>query len=173
MTAIDTDPASGGTSGAGVAGGADGTSGAGGGGAGGDTGGALQGPRVGRTELGTISVQSAVVSKIASRAASEIPDAGAAAPRILGRSLSGAGALGVRETSLSALPKSACRVDGNTALIEVSISVRWPASVPQVSQAVREHVRSRVNELTGLQVLEVAVRVTDLVTDLAPPPRVR
>jgi len=34
-------------------------------------------------------------------------------------------------------------------------------------------VRSRVTELTGLNVAEVTIAVTGLVTHLAPPPRVR
>ena len=58
-------------------------------------------------------------------------------------------------------------------ILELSISVRWPASVPAVSSAVREHVRSRVGELNGLTVSEVSISVTDLVTRLPAPPRVR
>jgi uncharacterized alkaline shock family protein YloU len=44
--------------------------------------------------------------------------------------------------------------------------------VPEVASAVREHVRSRVSELTGLTVAEVRISVTDLVTQLPAPPRV-
>jgi uncharacterized alkaline shock family protein YloU len=51
--------------------------------------------------------------------------------------------------------------------------VRWPASVPQVSDAVRERIRSRVGELTGLIVTEVSISVTALVTQLPAPPRVQ
>jgi uncharacterized alkaline shock family protein YloU len=86
-----------------------------------------------------ISINDRVVEKMAARAAAEIPDAGAAAPRVLGRSVPGAAALGV----------------------------------PEVSNAVREHVRDRVHELTSLTVTEVAISVTDLVTHLPGPPRVR
>ena len=49
-------------------------------------------------------------------------------------------------------------------VLELWISVRWPSSVPEVTNAVREHVRGRVSELTGLTVTEVAISVTDLVT---------
>ena len=129
------------------------------------------GPAAGRNELGTISISDSVVAKLAAQAAVEIPDAGAAAPRLLGRSLSGAGGLGVRPTSLSALPKASAHVDASIALIRLEISVRWPASVPAVSAAVREHVRARLAELTGLKVAEVTIRVTDLVTEAAQPTR--
>ncbi|HEX8080288.1 MAG TPA: Asp23/Gls24 family envelope stress response protein [Jatrophihabitans sp.] len=128
-------------------------------------------PKVGRGELGTISISESVVAKLAAQAAMEIPDAGAAAPRLLGRSLPGAGSLGVRPTSLTALPKASAHVDGSMALIRLEISVRWPVSVPAVTAAVREHVRTRVAELTGLIVAEVTIRVSDLVTELAQPPR--
>jgi uncharacterized alkaline shock family protein YloU len=127
----------------------------------------------GRTELGMISINDRVVEKMAACAAIEIPDAGGAAPRVLGHSVNGAAAFGARRTSLTTLPKVSADVDGSIAVLELSISVRWPASVPEVSGAVREHVRTRVNELTGLTVTEVAISVTDLVTRLPGPPRVR
>ena len=136
------------------------------------TGVAVLSSRPGRTELGVITINDRVVEKMAARAAVEVPDAGAAAPRVLGRSVTGAAALGVRPTSLTALPKSSADVDGSTVILDLSISVRWPASVPEVTSAVREHVRGRVHELTGLTVTEVAITVTDLVTRLPGPPRV-
>jgi uncharacterized alkaline shock family protein YloU len=127
-------------------------------------------PAAGHDELGMISISESVVAKLAARAAVEIADAGAAAPRLLGRSLSGAG-LGVRETSLTGLPKTSAHVDGSVAFIQLEISVRWPASVPAVTTAVRDHVREQVAKLTGLSVAEVTIRVTDLVTHLPKPAR--
>jgi len=126
----------------------------------------------GRTELGMISINDRVVEKMAARAAAEIPDAGAAAPRVLGRSVTGAAALGARTTSLTALPKASADVDGSIVILDLSISVRWPASVPEVTTAVRENVCSRVSGLTGLTVAEVSISVTDLVTRLPGPARV-
>jgi uncharacterized alkaline shock family protein YloU len=134
---------------------------------------AASGARPGRTELGLISINDRVVEKMAARAAIEIPGAGAAASRFLGRSMAGASALGARETSLTALPKASADVDGSRVILDLSISVRWPASVPEVSDAVREHVRARVGELAGLTVTEVSISVTALVTRLPAPPRVR
>jgi uncharacterized alkaline shock family protein YloU len=136
------------------------------------TGVAVIGSRAGRTELGMISINDRVVEKMAAGAAAEIPDAGAAAPRVLGRSVTGAAAVGARTTSLTGLPKASADVDGSIVILDLSISVRWPASVPGVTSAVREHVRSRVSELTGLTVTEVSIAVTDLVTRLPAPSRV-
>jgi uncharacterized alkaline shock family protein YloU len=129
--------------------------------------------RAGRNELGTISIADGAVSKIAARAAAENPDAGAAAARVLGRAVPGGGHLGVRGTDLEALPKTSVDVDGSKAFVTLEISVRWPASVPEITGQVRRHVRDRVRELTGLDVDEVHITVADLATDITPPPRVR
>ena len=129
--------------------------------------------RVGRNELGTISIADRVVTKIVARAAAENPDAGAAVARMLGRAVPGAGHLGLRGTDLDAYPKTTVEVDGAKAFVDLEISVRWAASVNEVSQQVRRHVQDRVQELTGLQVDEVHIVVSDLATDITPPPRVR
>ena len=129
--------------------------------------------RMGRNEAGTISISDAAVTKIAARAAAEHPDAGAAAARLLGRALPGAGHLGVRGTDLDALPRTQVEVDRTKAFIRLELAVRWPCSVPEVTAAVREHVRTRLDELVGLSVDEVHVTVLELVTDLSAPPRVQ
>jgi uncharacterized alkaline shock family protein YloU len=127
----------------------------------------------GRTDLGTISVGERVVSKIAARAAVEVPDAGAAAMRVLGRAVPGAGHLGMRGTDLDGLPKTSADVDGTKAFIKMEISIRWPASISEVTGRVRTKVRDRVSELTGLSVDEVRISVGDLVTHISAPTRVQ
>ena len=138
-----------------------------------DTGTAGTPARAGLGELGMISIADQVVTKIAATAAAENPDAGAAVARMLGRAVPGAGRMGVRGTDLGALPKTTVEVDGSKAFVHLEISVRWPASVPEVTGRVRRHVRDRVGELTGLQVEEVDIVVSDLATDITPPPRVQ
>jgi uncharacterized alkaline shock family protein YloU len=128
---------------------------------------------LGRSELGSITIADQVVTKIAACAAAEHPDAGAAAARMLGRTVPGAGYLGVRGTDLDGLPLTSVEVDGHKAFVSLEISVRWPASVLEVTEQVRHRVQHRVAELTGLQVDEVHIVVSDLATDLTPPPRVR
>ena len=129
--------------------------------------------RAGRNDLGMITIADQVVIKIAACAAAEHPDAGAAAIRMLGRAVPGAGRLGARDTDLGALPKTTVEVDGSKAFVSLEICVRWPASVREVTGQVRRHVRDRVAELTGLQVDEVHIVVSDLATDITLPPRVR
>jgi uncharacterized alkaline shock family protein YloU len=122
---------------------------------------------------GAITIQDRVVEKVAARAASELPDAGAAAPRVLGRTMSAASVLGVRSSDLAALPKTSVRVDGAFAVIDLELSVRWPCSIPDVTRTVRNHVRQRVEELTELNVAEVNIHVADLVRDLPRQSRVQ
>ena len=129
--------------------------------------------RPGRSELGTITIADSVVAKIAARAAAENPDVGAAATRILGRAVPGASQLGLRSTDLAGLPKASVDVDGSKAFLTLELSIRWPASVPAVTDQVRSHLRGRISELTGLTVEEVHIVVADLVTDITPPPRAR
>jgi uncharacterized alkaline shock family protein YloU len=130
-------------------------------------------PLAGHTELGRISIADGVVTKIAAMAAAESPDAGAAVARVLGRAVPGAGRLGVRDTDLSALPKTTVEVDGAKAFVTLEIAVRWPASITAVTTEVRRHVRDRIRELAGLEADEVHIVVADLATDITPPPRVR
>jgi uncharacterized alkaline shock family protein YloU len=130
------------------------------------------GAGLGRSERGTVTLSTRVVEKLAACAALEIPDAGAAAPRVLGRSVAGPRSLGARQTSLTGLPKVSADVDGSRVLLDLAISVRWPASIPAVTTAVREHVTEQVTALTGLIVTEVAISVTDLATSLPAPARV-
>ena len=126
-----------------------------------------------RDELGSIVIADRVVTKIAACAAAEHSDAGAAAARMLGRTVPGGGYLGVRDTDLDAPPKTSVQVDGSKAFVTMEISVRWPEPVLEVTEQVRRRVQDRVSELTGLQVDEVHIVVSDLATDLIPPPRVR
>ncbi|MEP6599811.1 MAG: Asp23/Gls24 family envelope stress response protein [Actinomycetota bacterium] len=126
----------------------------------------------GRNELGAVTLTERVVSKIVARAVTEVPEAGSAKPRILGRAV-GAGVPGVRQTQLGGQPKVSVDVDLSVATVEVSISVRWPASIPAVSAAVRARIIERLDELTGLSITDVRIHVTDVVTAVAAQPRVR
>ena len=46
---------------------------------------------------------------------------------MLGRTVPGAGHLGMRGTDLDALPKTSVEVDGSKAFVTLEIAVRWPA----------------------------------------------
>lgn len=119
--------------------------------------------RIGRNDLGRIAVSSKAVEKIAALAAVEIPDAGGAAARLLGRPVPGAGHLGIRGSGLDRLPKVNADIDGQLGFLEVELSVRWPAPIGKVTEAVRQHLAQRITELVGLDVREVNIAVVDLI----------
>jgi uncharacterized alkaline shock family protein YloU len=48
------------------------------------------------------------------------------------------------------------------------MTVLWPESVPEVTQRVREHVRSRLAELASLRTAEVDIEVAELPTSYGP-----
>ena len=120
---------------------------------------------IGQTELGRIEVSNRAVEKVAALAAVEIADAGGAAARMLGRALPGAGHLGIRGSGLDSLPKVSADVDGELGFLDVELAVRWPASVGQVTERVRQHLFVRVGELVGLQIREVNINVVDFITE--------
>ncbi|MCP2322935.1 putative alkaline shock family protein YloU [Hamadaea flava] len=98
-----------------------------------------------RRELGVIQIKENVVAKLAAYLATEVPDIGGRA-------------------ELHRRPAVSARVDGGQAYLDVTASVRWPASVGQVTADLRQHLRTRVRELTGLEVGEIRIEVSDLIT---------
>lgn len=118
---------------------------------------------VGQSDLGAIVVRDQVVAKIASRAAVEVDDAGAVAPKVLGIDLGG---MVGRRTALDELPKVDASVDGGRCFLGLTLSVRYPAPVPTVTDTVRRHVTERVRTLVGLEVSDVKIHVTALVSEL-------
>ena len=121
--------------------------------------------QIGRNELGRIEVSSKAVEKIAALAAVELPDAGGAVLRLLGRPVPGSGHLGIRGSGLDRLPKVSAEIDGQIGFLDIELSVRWPAPIAQVTEAVRQHLSHRVGDLVGLDVREVNIHVVDLITE--------
>jgi uncharacterized alkaline shock family protein YloU len=81
--------------------------------------------------------------------------------------------LGGGGADLHRQPKVIAHIDDGRAYLDLVVSVRWPASVPQVSATLRDHLCQKVQQLTGLQVGGVRIAVADLVTETAPVARVR
>lgn len=107
----------------------------------------------GRTEIAERAVE-----KIAARALAEVKGAGGTARRVLGVQL-GRG-------SAEAAPQVTAWVDGALAVLWIRISVDYPAPVRDVTRRLRDHLRTRVGDLTGLDVRQV-----DIDVDLLPAER--
>jgi uncharacterized alkaline shock family protein YloU len=118
------------------------------------------------TELGTTTIEDAVVTAIISMAAEEVdgvatshggvklpgdtsPTVGEFVDNITG----GAG----RTRGLSV------DVGERQTAADITINVEYGRSIPQVTQAVRERIIERVQSLTGLEVTEVNIQVNDVI----------
>lgn len=101
-------------------------------------------------ERGRTVIEDAVFERIATRAATEVPGVagvGSGLDKVMGR----------------ALPKAEARVAGSRARVRVEIAVTWPHPLPSVAATVRDHVTTRLTELTGASVDGVDVDVTRVI----------
>lgn len=112
------------------------------------------------TARGETTIAQAVVEKIAGRAAVEVPEVGSVSRTGLRRLFS----RGDDEAGVDA------HVRREEASVELTISVRYPESVAEVAGRVRQHVRARVKQLTGLEVPRIAITVAELTTESGPAP---
>jgi len=104
-------------------------------------------------QRGSTEIGDRVVERIASMAVAEVDDAHGPARRLLGLRVPGVAA-----------PKVTVQVDGHLATVRLAMSVRYPAPIRQVTRRVREHVTTRVGELTGLDVRHVDIDIPTLIT---------
>lgn len=107
-------------------------------------------------ERGSLSIEDVVVEKVAVAAAGEIDGVGGAARRVLG--------VTAGSNDGDGRPRATARVSGETAALEVRLTVAYPASVRATTEAVRAHVRDRVEALTDLTVTRVDISIAALTT---------
>ncbi|ASU85788.1 hypothetical protein CDO52_25965 [Nocardiopsis gilva YIM 90087] len=104
---------------------------------------------------GSTTIPERVVTKIAARAAAEVPGVGEVSGG-LGR-LVGAGAGPARVTV-----RLSGREAERTATIRLGIAVRYPRPAATTARRVREHVAHTVERLTGIRVGRVDIEVVEL-----------
>lgn len=120
-------------------------------------------------QRGSLTIADRVVEKVASQAVTEV-DLATGTPRtVLGKTLLGR----TPEPDPDRPARADAHVDGDLVTVAVTLAVQWPAPVRQVADEVRRHLTARIGDLTGLQVAQVDVDVTALVTGRRPAPRVR
>lgn len=125
------------------------------------------------TAHGSTTIDDAVVTKVANIAALEVRgvyELGGGVARALGDVRQRAGLSDPRSAGVSV------EVGQREAAVDLTLTVEYGESIPQVSEAVRNNVIKRVEGITGLSVTEVNIAVNDLhfPGDEAPsqPPRV-
>jgi uncharacterized alkaline shock family protein YloU len=112
-----------------------------------------------QTEHGTTTIADSVVAKIAALAAKEVEgvaDLGGGVGSAMG---SVVGRIRGSEHQTSGV---GVEVGATQAAVDVTMKVLYPASLHQVAEAVRGNVIDRIESMTGLEVTEVNVTVTDL-----------
>ena len=115
------------------------------------------------SELGSTTIADAVVTKIASIAAREVPgvyDLGGGTARAIGgatRSI-GIGGIGVDER----MQGVGVEVGEREAAVDLTVVVEYGESIPRIANALRENITRRIEGMTGLEVTEVNIAVNDL-----------
>jgi uncharacterized alkaline shock family protein YloU len=105
-------------------------------------------------QRGRTTIAERVVTKVAAQAVSEVEQTGGVARQLIGITLG-------RQTGAGQARVSA-RIDGHLTMIELRLSVDYPAPVRTLTREVRRHVIERVNYLTGLEVRHVDIVVARL-----------
>ncbi len=112
-----------------------------------------------QTEHGTTTIADSVVAKIASLAAREVDgvsDLGGGVSNAVG---SVVGRIRGAEHATSGV---GVEVGTTQAAVDLVLKVLYPASIHQVAESVRQNVISRIESMTGLEVTEVNINVSDL-----------
>lgn len=105
-------------------------------------------------QRGRTTIADRVVVQVATRAVAEVAQTGGAARQLIGFTLG-------RQTGQGPARVSA-RVDGNLAMIEMRLTLAYPAPVRSLTREVRRHVMERVASLTGIEVRHVDIEVARL-----------
>lgn len=112
-------------------------------------------PRAAAESRGRTEIADRVLERIAARALGEVDQAAGAARRVLGVRLG--------QDCAATAPRVTARVDGGLATLQMRISVVYPAPIREVTRRLREHVRTRVTALTGLDVRQVDIDIARLI----------
>lgn len=110
-------------------------------------------------DRGTTTIDDGVVAKIAGIATREVNGVAS-----MGGAISGAVAEVVGRLRGSDHSTSGVGVEVGTkqAAVDLGITVQYPANITEVASSVRDNVIDRIERLTGLEVVEVNIAVTDL-----------
>ena len=113
--------------------------------------GTAQAAGTGTTQRGTTTIPAKVVAKIAAEAAYETGNVGSNAGGVLG--------IGARR-NFSSRPDAQCELYGQVAVLHMNLGLVFPTPLADTIEAVRAHVRSRVEHLTGLSVGKINIEIS-------------
>ena len=119
-----------------------------------------------QSDLGTTTIQDAVVSAIIGMAAEEVDGVASShgGDRLPGDSSPTVGEFVDNITGGASRTRGlSVDVGEQQAAADITVNVEYGRSIPKVTQAVRERVIKRVENLTGLEVTEVNIQVNDVI----------
>jgi uncharacterized alkaline shock family protein YloU len=112
------------------------------------------------TEQGKTTIADGVVAKIAGIAAQEVPGVHELVAQGAGATIAG---MTQRMTGGDTRAQGVTvEVGEREAAVDLTLTVDYGVSIPQVAEAVRRNVMARIETMTGLRVKEVNIAVTDL-----------
>ena len=106
-------------------------------------------------QRGQTTIADRVVTRVAAQAAAEVGQTGGAARQLAGITIGRQAGEGTARVS--------ARIDGHLAMIQLRLSLAYPAPVRSLTREVRRHVIERVTGLTGFEVRHVDIEVASLV----------
>jgi len=118
-----------------------------------------------QSDLGTTTIQDAVVSAIIGMAAEEVDGVASShgGTRLPGDSSPTVGEFVDNITGGASRTRGlSVDVGEQQAAADITVNVEYGRSIPKVTQAVRDRVIKRVENLTGLEVTEVNIQVNDV-----------
>ncbi|PFG68952.1 Asp23/Gls24 family envelope stress response protein [Enemella evansiae] len=102
-------------------------------------------------QRGSTNIPAKVVAKIAEQVAAEVSNVGAAAGGVLG--------VGARR-DFDARPTVECELYGHVAVLRMDVGMAFPTNLVAAARSLREHVRDRVEYLTGLEVGRLDIQIS-------------
>ncbi|QQM67401.1 Asp23/Gls24 family envelope stress response protein [Actinomyces weissii] len=109
------------------------------------------GGRSRREPRGTTTIPAQVVARVAEQAASELAYVGSAAGGLLG--------IGARR-EFRGRPDASCDLYGTTAVLRLDVGMTFPIPLREATEQLREHVRARVEQLTGFNVSRIDIDIS-------------
>jgi uncharacterized alkaline shock family protein YloU len=100
---------------------------------------------------GQTTLAEKVIEKIAGQVASDESSAGGSSGGFLG--------IGAR-ADLSARPKASVELTGNIATLSLEVGMLYPIPLRRATEELRRRIRTRVTELTGVEVRQVDIKIS-------------
>ena len=105
-------------------------------------------------QRGDLVIGARVVEKVAAQAVHQVGAASGAARRVLG--------VTVGELTEASDARVSAEVDGDLAVMTVTMGVHWPASITAVAEQVRRRIREEVAGVTGIDVRRIDLEVVSM-----------